>query len=341
MTVPVSVLAIAVVAGILLLSWLVPLRLWIAARASNVKVRIFQDLVAMRLRRVPPKAIVEPQIEATKAGLNLRLDNLEAHYLAGGSVGNVVSALIVADKARIQLDFTQAAAIDLAGRDVLEAVRMSVNPKIIDVPPKAENSPGITAVARDGIQLIARARVTVRANINRLVGGAGEATIIARVGEGIITTIGSAVSHKAVLENPAQISKVVLEKGLAAGTAFEILSIDIADINIGANVGAKLQTDQAEAELKIARAKAEERRALAQAQEEENKAFVEEMTVTLVEAEAEVPRAIADSFSSGSMSVMDYYNLRNVIADTEMRQSIATTNGDRDTTRSSHALGLS
>ena len=250
-------------------------------------------------------------------------------------------ALIAADKANIQLDFAQAAAIDLAGRDVLQAVQMSVNPQIIDVPAKGDTSPGITAVSRDGIQLIARARVTVRANIDRLVGGAGEATVIARVGEGIITTIGSSASHKAVLENPAQISEVVLEKGLAAGTAFEILSIDIADIDIGENVGAKLQTDQAEAELKIARAKAEERRALAQAQEEENKALVEEMTVNLVEADAEVPRAIADSFASGRISVMDYYNLRNVIADTEMRQSIAAPTGDGSTTRSAHAVGLS
>ena len=341
MSIPYIIPAIIVIIFVLWLAWFVPLGLWIAALATGVRVRIFGDLVAMRLRRVPPKAMVEPQIEATKAGLQLRLDNLEAHFLAGGNVTDVVRALIAADKANIRLDFAQAAAIDLAGRDVLQAVQMSVNPQIIDVPAKGDASSGITAVARDGIQLIARARVTVRANIDRLVGGAGEATIIARVGEGIITTIGSSASHKAVLENPAQISEVVLAKGLAAGTAFEILSIDIADIDIGENVGAKLQTDQAEAELKIARAKAEERRALAQAQEEENKALVEEMTVTLVEADAEVPRAIADSFTSGRMSVMEYYNLRNVIADTEMRQSIATPSGDRDTTRSSHAVGLS
>jgi uncharacterized protein YqfA (UPF0365 family) len=338
---PVGILAILVILFVIVLAWFVPLGLWIAARAAGVRVRIFGDLVAMRLRRVPPKAIVDPQIEATKAGLSLTLDNLEAHYLAGGNVANVVSALIAADKAKINLEFAQAAAIDLAGRNVLEAVQMSVNPKIIDVPPKGDQSVGITAVARDGIQLIAKARVTVRANINRLVGGAGEETVIARVGEGIITTIGSAASHKEVLENPARISEVVLEKGLAAGTAFEILSIDIADINVGENVGAKLQTDQAQAELKIARAKAEERRAQAQAEEEENKALVEEMTVNLVEAEAEVPLAIADSFTSGRLSVMDYYNLRNVIADTEMRQSIATPGSDKDTTRSSHALGLS
>lgn len=338
---PFIIPAIVVIILVLLLAWFVPLGLWIAALAAGVRVRIFGDLVAMRLRRVPPGAMVNPQIEATKAGLSLRLDNLEAHFLAGGNVTDVVRALIAADKANIKLDFAQAAAIDLAGRDVLQAVQMSVNPQIIDVPPKGDNSPGITAVARDGIQLIARARVTVRANIDRLVGGAGEETVIARVGEGIITTIGSAASHKTVLENPAQISEVVLEKGLAAGTAFEILSIDIADIDIGENVGAKLQTDQAEAELKIARAKAEERRAMAQAQEEENKALVEEMTVNLIDAEAEVPRAIADSFTSGRMSVMEYYNLRNVIADTEMRQSIATPGGDTDTTRSSHAVGLS
>ena len=341
MAIPYIIPAILVIIFVLWLAWFVPLGLWIAALAAGVRIRIFGDLVAMRLRRVPPKAIVEPQIEATKAGLQLRVDNLEAHFLAGGNVTDVVRALIAADKANIKLDFAQAAAIDLAGRDVLQAVQMSVNPQIIDVPAKGDVSPGITAVARDGIQLIARARVTVRANIDRLVGGAGEATVIARVGEGIITTIGSSASHKAVLENPAQISEVVLEKGLAAGTAFEILSIDIADIDIGENVGAKLQTDQAEAELKIARAKAEERRALAQAQEEENKALVEEMTVNLVEADAEVPRAIADSFASGRISVMDYYNLRNVIADTEMRQSIAVPTGDGSTTRSSHAVGLS
>ena len=341
MAIPYIIPALVVIIFVLWLAWFVPLGLWIAALAAGVRIRIFGDLVAMRLRRVPPKAIVEPQIEATKAGLQLRVDNLEAHFLAGGNVTDVVRALIAADKANIKLDFAQAAAIDLAGRDVLQAVQMSVNPQIIDVPAKGDVSPGITAVARDGIQLIARARVTVRANIDRLVGGAGEATVIARVGEGIITTIGSSASHKAVLENPAQISEVVLEKGLAAGTAFEILSIDIADIDIGENVGAKLQTDQAEAELKIARAKAEERRALAQAQEEENKALVEEMTVNLVEADAEVPRAIADSFASGRISVMDYYNLRNVIADTEMRQSIAVPTGDGSTTRSSHAVGLS
>ena len=338
---PIILLAVLVIIFVFVLAWLVPLGLWISAISAGVRVRIFGDLVAMRLRRVPPKGIVEPLIEATKAGLDLKIDGLEAHFLAGGKVANVVSALIAAAKANISLDFAQAAAIDLAGRDVLEAVQMSVNPKIIDVPPKNEGKVGIAAVARDGIQLIARARVTVRANIERLVGGAGEETVIARVGEGIITTIGSSISHKAVLENPSLISKMVLQKGLAAGTAFEILSIDIADIDIGENVGAKLQTDQAQAELKIARAKAEERRARAQAEEEEMKALTEQMTVSLIEAEAEVPRAIADSFDSGRMSVMDYYNLRNIIADTEMRQSIASPGGERDTGRSSHSLGLS
>ena len=337
----VVIIAVIIVIFFIMITSFVPIGLWIQARAAGVRVRIFGDLVAMRLRRVPPKGIVEPQINATKAGLSLALNGLEAHYLAGGKVGHVVAALIAADKARIKLDFAQAAAIDLAGRDVLQAVQMSVNPEIIDIPPKEENRGGITAVARDGIQLIVRARVTVRANIDRLVGGAGEATIIARVGEGIITTIGSAASHKAVLENPAQISDVVLGKGLAASTAFEILSIDIADIDIGENVGAKLQKDQAQAELKIARAKAEERRARAQAEEEENKALVEEMTVTLIEAEAEIPLGIADAFASARMNVMEYYNLRNIIADTEMRQSIAAPGGAGDTTRSSHSLGLS
>jgi uncharacterized protein YqfA (UPF0365 family) len=302
-------------------------------------VRIFGDLVAMRLRRVPPGQIVTPQIEATKAGLNLSLDNLEAHYLAGGQVSNVVSALIAAEKANIDLDFGRAAAIDLAGRDVLEAVQMSVNPAIINVPADNENKRGITAVARDGIQLIVKARITVRANIDRLVGGATEETIIARVGQGIITTIGSAATHKAVLESPERITMEVLEKGLAAGTAFEILSIDIADIDIGENIGAKLQTDQAEAELKIAQAMAEEKRALAAAEEEEMKALVEERTIELIAADAEVPLSIADAFDSERMSVMDYYNLRNVVADTEMRQAIASP--DQESTGSSHSIGMS
>ncbi len=339
----VAIIAVVIVLFLIIISWLVPIGLWITAIAAGVKVGIF-DLVAMRLRRVPPTAIVEPQINATKAGLTLSLDDLEAHFLAGGRVASVVAALIAADKANIDLGFAQAAAIDLAGRDVLQAVQVSVTPEIIDIPSQDDATSGITAVARDGIQLIVKARVTVRADIDRLVGGATEDTIRARVGEGIITTIGSSGSHKEVLENPVRISETVLEKGLAAGTAFEILSIDIADINVGENVGAKLQTDQAEAELKIARAKAEEQRARAQAEEEENKALVEEMTIKLIEADAEVPLAIADTLTSERMSVMDYYELRNILADTEMRQSIATpaTEGqDIDTTRSSHSLGLS
>ena len=339
----VAIIAVVIVLFLIIISWLVPIGLWITAIAAGVKVGIF-DLVAMRLRRVPPTAIVEPQINATKAGLTLSLDDLEAHFLAGGRVASVVASLIAADKANIELGFAQAAAIDLAGRDVLQAVQVSVTPEIIDIPSQDEATSGITAVARDGIQLIVKARVTVRADIDRLVGGATEDTIRARVGEGIITTIGSSGSHKEVLENPVRISETVLDKGLAAGTAFEILSIDIADINVGENVGAKLQTDQAEAELKIARAKAEEQRARAQAEEEENKALVEEMTIKLIEADAEVPLAIADTLTSERMSVMDYYELRNILADTEMRQSIATpaTEGqDIDTTRSSHSLGLS
>lgn len=337
-----AIIAVCAVLFFILISWLVPLGLWITAMAAGVKVGIL-DLVAMRLRRVPPSSIVEPQINATKAGLNLSLDELEAHYLAGGRVGSVVAALIAADKANISLGFAQAAAIDLAGRDVLQAVQVSVTPEIIDIPSSRDASNGITAVARDGIQLIVKARVTVRADIDRLVGGATEDTIRARVGEGIITTIGSSGSHKQVLENPVLISETVLTKGLAAGTAFEILSIDIADINVGENVGAKLQTDQAEAELKVARAKAEERRARAQAEEEENKALVEEMTIKLIEAEAEIPLSISDSFNSERMTVMDYYNLRNILADTEMRQSIASPGGTQevDTTRSTHSLGLS
>ncbi|RKU20367.1 hypothetical protein C6503_06135 [Candidatus Poribacteria bacterium] len=339
----VAIIAVVIVLFLIILSWLVPIGLWITAIAAGVKVGIF-DLVAMRLRRVPPAAIVEPQINATKAGLTLSLDDLEAHFLAGGRVASVVAALIAADKANIDLGFAQAAAIDLAGRDVLQAVQVSVTPEIIDIPSQDDASNGITAVARDGIQLIVKARVTVRADIDRLVGGATEDTIRARVGEGIITTIGSSGSHKEVLENPVRISETVLDKGLAAGTAFEILSIDIADINVGENVGAKLQTDQAEAELKIARAKAEEQRARAQAEEEENKALVEEMTIKLIEADAEVPLAIADTLTSERMSVMDYYELRNILADTEMRQSIASPVSDGqeiDTTRSSHSLGLS
>ena len=339
MGIVIAIIAVLLFFAIIILAWLVPLGLWISARAAGVRIRIFADLVGMRLRRVPPTEIVIPKIRATKAGLTVNTDRLEAHYLAGGGVGKVIDALIAADKAGINLNFERAAAIDLAGRDVLEAVQMSVNPKIINVPSDTDNKKGITAVARDGIQLITKVRITVRANIDRLVGGAIEPTIIARVGQGIITTIGSAATHKQVLENPDKISKTVLEQGLAEGTAFEILSIDIADIDIGENVGARLQKDQANAELKIFRAKAEEKRALAEAEEAEMTALVEEMTANLVEAEAEVPLAIAESFQSGRLSAMDYYNLRNVIADTEMRQAIASPGGE--TTKSSHSLGLS
>ena len=299
-----------------LFTYFVPIGLWITAFFAGVRVNIFKDLVGMRLRKVPPAAIVRPKISATKAGLTVDLDRMEAHFLAGGSVEAVILALISADKANIDLSFERATAIDLAGRDVLEAVKVSVNPKVI-------NTPLIAAVAKDGIQVKATSRVTVRANIDRLVGGAGEETIIARVGEGIVTTIGSANTHKAVLENPDSISRTVLEKGLDAGTAFEILSIDIADVDVGENIGAKLQTDQAEADLKIAQAKAEERRAMAQAREQEMTALVEEMSARVKEAEAEVPRAIAEAFGSGHLGIMDYYRLRNIQADTEMRTSIS------------------
>jgi uncharacterized protein YqfA (UPF0365 family) len=279
-----------------LFTYFVPIGLWITAFFAGVRVNIFKDLVGMRLRKVPPAAIVRPKISATKAGLTVDLDRMEAHFLAGGNVEAVILALISADKANIDLTFERATAIDLAGRDVLEAVKVSVNPKVI-------NTPLITAVAKDGIQVKATSRVTVRANIDRLVGGAGEETIIARVGEGIVTTIGSANTHKAVLENPDSISRTVLEKGLDAGTAFEILSIDIADVDVGDNIGAKLQTDQAEADLKIAQAKAEERRAMAQAREQEMTALVEEMSARVKEAEAEVPRALAEAFRTGNLGI--------------------------------------
>ncbi|HUV36997.1 MAG TPA: flotillin-like protein FloA [Patescibacteria group bacterium] len=301
---------------ILLFFYFVPIGLWITAYFSGVKVRIFRDLIGMRLRKVPPLRIIRPKIAATKAGIDVEIDKMEAHYLAGGNVQNVINALISANKANINLDFERATAIDLAGRDVLEAVKMSVNPKVIV-------TPMITAVAMDGIQVRATSRVTVRANIERLVGGAGEETVIARVGEGIVTTIGSATSHKKVLENPDRISKTVLEKGLDSGTAFEILSIDIADVDVGANIGAKLQADQAEADKRIAQAKAEERRALAVAIEQEMKARVVEMRAKVVEAEAEIPRAISEAFRQGNLGIMDYYNLRNIQADTDMRKSIA------------------
>ena len=288
----IAVFVVGVILAWLLLSY-IPVRLWIAAWAAGVKIGL-GSLVGMRLRKVPPRVVVEPQINATKAGLHLKINELEAHYLAGGQVNRVVQALISADKAGIDLQFQQAAAIDLAGRDVREAVQVSVNPKVIE-------TPKVAAMAKDGIQLIATARVTVRANIQRLVGGAGEETILARVGEGIVSTIGSAETHKAVLESPENISKTVLGKGLDAGTAYEILSIDIADVDVGKNIGAELQTDQAEADKRIAQAKAEERRAMAVAQEQEMKARVQEMKAKVVKAEAEVPLAIADAMRSGNL----------------------------------------
>lgn len=295
-----------------------PIGLWITAMFSGVSVSIM-TLIGMRFRRVRPSRIVDPMIKATKAGLELSIDKLEAHYLAGGNVDTVIDALIAAQRANIYLEFEQAAAIDLAGRDVLEAVQVSVNPKVIE-------TPIISAVAKDGIEVKVKARVTVRANIERLVGGAGEETIIARVGEGVVTTVGSSVSHKEVLENPDKISKTVLEKGLDSGTAFEILSIDIADVDVGRNIGAQLQTDQAEADKKIAQAKAEERRAMAIAQEQEMKARVIEMKAKVVEAESKVPLAIAQAFSQGNLGVMDYYNMKNIMADTSMRESISQSN---------------
>jgi uncharacterized protein YqfA (UPF0365 family) len=293
----------------------VPLGLWFSAILSKVKISLL-DLIFMRWRKVPPEIIVKGLVNATKAGLVINSDMLEAHYLAGGNVMKVVAALISADKANIPLDFKAATAIDLAGRDVFDAVQMSVNPRVIDTPP-------VSAVAKDGIQLIAKARVTVRANIAQLVGGAGEETVLARVGEGIITTIGSAANHKEVLENPDRISKGVLAKGLDAGTAFEILSIDIADIDIGENIGAKLQMDQAAADKNIAQAKAEERRAMAIALEQEMKAKAQEARAKVIEAEAEIPRSISEAFRSGNLGIMDYYRMQNMKADTEMRDAFA------------------
>ncbi|HEV8454901.1 MAG TPA: flotillin-like protein FloA [Gemmatimonadales bacterium] len=293
----------------------IPVGLWITAWASGVPVS-FLTLFGMRFRKVNPSNIVNPLINASKAGLSLEINELEAHYLSGGNVQRVVSALISADKAGIPLSFKQATAIDLAGRDVFEAVQVSVNPKVI-------TTPKVAAMAKDGIQLLALARVTVRANINRLVGGAGEETILARVGEGIVSTIGSASSHKAVLENPDLISKTVLAKGLDAGTAFEILSIDIADVDVGKNIGAELQTDQAEADKRIAQAKAEERRALAVAMEQEFKAEAQNQRAKVIAAEAQIPMAMAEAFRSGHLGVMDYQRYRNVQADTTMRQAIA------------------
>jgi len=313
-------LVAAVVILLMIISWAVPVRLWMEAVFAGVRVGL-GDLVGMRLRKVNPALVVRPLIAATKAGITLTTRELEAHYLAGGHVDRVVKALISADKATLGLSFVQAAAIDLAGRDVLEAVKVSVNPKVID-------TPRVAAMAKDGIQLIATARVTVRANINRLVGGAGEDTILARVGEGIVSTIGSAASHKAVLENPDNISKTVLAKGLDAGTAFEILSIDIADVDVGKNIGAELQTDQAEADKRIAQAKAEERRAMAVAAEQEMRAKVVAMRAHVVRAEAQIPLAIAEAFKSGHLGVMDYARYSNVLADTEMRRSIAAGDGE-------------
>ena len=296
---------------------LVPVGLWITAYFSGVKIKM-ATLIGMRLRRVAPSLIVNPMIKATKAGLEINIDELEAHFLAGGNVNTLVDALIAAQRANIPLEFERAAAIDLAGRNVLEAVQVSVNPKVIE-------TPIIAAVSKDGIEVMAKARVTVRANIERLVGGAGEETIIARVGEGIVTTVGSSDSHKNVLENPDSISKTVLDKGLDSGTAFEILSIDIADVDIGRNIGAKLQMDQAEADKRIAEAKAEERRAMAVAKEQEMIAEVQSMKAKVVEAEAQVPLALAQALNEGRMGVMDYYNMKNLLADTDMRTSISET----------------
>jgi uncharacterized protein YqfA (UPF0365 family) len=290
-----------------------------------VRVSLFQ-LVLMRVRKVSPTLIVNSLITSTKAGLELTANDLETHYLAGGNIPSVIKALISADKANIPLTFKQATAIDLAGRDVFEAVTTSVNPKVI-------NTPNVAAVAQDGIQLITKARITVRANITQLVGGAGEETILARVGEGIVTSIGSSRSHKEVLENPDKISKLVLQKGLDAGTAFEILSIDIADIDIGENIGAKLQIDQATADLKVAEAKAEERRAMAVAIEQENRAKTQEAKARVVDAEAEIPKAISEAFRSGNLGIMDYYKMRNIQSDTDMRDSIANPGGQNSSTK--------
>ena len=301
--------------GIMVFLYVVPLGLWVSALAAGVNVGIF-TLVGMRLRRVNPSQIVMPLIKANKAGLDVNVNQLEAHYLAGGDVDRVVDALIAAERASIPLTFERSAAIDLAGRDVLEAVQMSVNPKVIE-------TPIISAVAKNGIELKVRARVTVRANIDRLVGGAGEATIIARVGEGIVTTVGSSEEHTDVLENPDHISRTVLGKGLDAGTAFEILSIDIADVDVGRNIGAQLQTDQAEADKKIAQARAEERGAMAVATEQEMRAKTQDMQAKVVEAQAEVPKALAEAFRNGNLGVMDYYNMNNIIADTKMRENLA------------------
>ena len=304
---PIALVAALVIVVVVVFFSMVPVGMWISAVASGVKIGIF-TLVGMKLRRVQPAKIVRPMIKATKAGLNVKTNQLEAHYLAGGDVDNVINALIAAERAGMDLSFEQASAIDLAGRNVFEAVTMSVTPKVIE-------TPVISAVAKDGIELLVKARVTVRTNIDRLIGGAGEATVLARVGEGIVTTVGSAQTHSSVLENPDDISKVVLEKGLDSGTAYEIISIDIADIDIGRNIGANLMSLQAEANTKIAQAKAEERRAMAVALEQEMRAEV-------VKAESEVPRAMAEALRSGSLGVLDYYNMKNVQADTKMKNEI-------------------
>lgn len=316
------ILGIVVVVGIIGLSfffYFFPFGLWITALSAGVRVGIF-SLVGMRLRKVPPSVIVNSKITAQKAGLDVSLNQLESHFLAQGNVQKVVTALISADKAAIHLSWERATAIDLAGRDVLDAVKLSVNPKVIETPP-------VAAMARNGIQVRAVAKVTVRANIDRLVGGAGEETIVARVGEGIVTTIGSSDTHSLVIENPDRISKVVLDKGLDSGTAFEILSIDIADVDVGENIGAKLASDQAQADLSVARAKAEERRAAAVASEQEMKAKVQEMRARVIEAEAQVPMAMADALRNGSLGVLDYYSLKNVQADTSMRESLSQGSG--------------
>ncbi|MBW2210445.1 MAG: flotillin-like protein FloA [Deltaproteobacteria bacterium] len=319
---PAALIFVLIIILFVLLVWLIPVRLWIAAWSSGAKVG-FGELIGMRLRRVSPSAVVNPRIAAVKAGREVATNTLESHYLAGGNVERVVTALISADKAGIQLDFQQAAAIDLAGRDVLEAVQTSVNPRVI-------TTPKITAVAKDGIQLLVVTRITVRSNIDRLVGGATEETVVARVGEGIVSTIGSASNYAEVLENPDAISKNVLSRGLDSGTAFNILSIDIADVDVGTNIGAKLMTEQAEADKQVAQARAEGRRALAVALEQEMRAKVEDMRAKLVEAEAQIPAAMADALKEGNLGVIDYYNLRNVAADTEMRDSISKSTGGSD-----------
>ena len=320
------VIIVGSIIGLWIIFYFIPVGLWFSALISGVRISLLQ-LILMRWRRVPPTVIVRAMIEAHKAGLEeVKRDEMEAHFLAGGHVERVIHALVSASKANIELSFQMATAIDLAGRDVFEAVQMSVNPKVIDTPP-------VTAVAKDGIQLVAKARVTVRASIKQLVGGAGEETVLARVGEGIVSSIGSADSHKAVLENPDSISRVVLEKGLDAGTAFEILSIDIADVDIGKNIGAILQTDQAEADKNIAQAKAEERRAMAVALEQEMVAKAQEARAKVIEAEVEIPLAMADAFRQGNLGIMDYYKFKNIQADTDMRESISGSAGGSDETK--------